>query len=247
MAKSLAERFAAKIGQSPTGCWPWLGFVDKVGYGRIRSEGGRSGESAYAHRVSYALHVAPIPEGTEIDHLCGVRSCVNPEHLEAVSHTENVQRGAAALATRTGRCSRGHDISVHGYFRNGRYHHCNECRRLRRAGVAPATEREAQKTIIDLARTLGWRVAHFRPAVTSKGWRTPVEADGAGFPDLVLVRDRVIFAELKREGESPRPNQVEWLNALSRAGAEVYVWTLADYDEIASILSRRVPRPESAS
>ena len=103
-------------------------------------------------------------------------------------------------------------------------------------------ERDAQRTIIELARTLGWRVAHFRPAETKKGWRTPVEADGAGFPDLVLTRDRVIFAELKREGKSPRQDQVEWLNGLAKAGAEVYVWTLADYDEIVRVLSQRVPR-----
>lgn len=108
-------------------------------------------------------------------------------------------------------------------------------------------ERDAQATILDLARALGWRVAHFRPARTEKGWRTPVAADGKGFPDLVLVRDRVIFAELKREGELPRPDQIEWLNALERAGAEVYVWTLADYDEVVRILSLRVPRPKAAA
>lgn len=105
-------------------------------------------------------------------------------------------------------------------------------------------ERDTQRTILDLAHTLGWRVAHFRPARTDKGWRTPVAADGKGFPDLVLVRERVIFAELKREGESPKPDQVEWLNALSRGGAEVYIWTLADYDDITRILSQRVPHVE---
>ena len=108
-------------------------------------------------------------------------------------------------------------------------------------------ERDVQETIIDLAHAFGWRVAHFRPAETKKGWRTPVSADGKGFPDLVLVRDRVIFAELKREGESPRADQVEWLNDLARVGAEVYVWTLADFDEIASILSLVVPRAERES
>lgn len=108
-------------------------------------------------------------------------------------------------------------------------------------------ERDVQATIIDLAHAYGWRVAHFRPARTDKGWRTPVSADGKGFPDLVLVRDRVIFVELKREGEHPRPDQVEWLNGLSRAGAEVYVWTLADFDEAASILSPVVPRPQKES
>ena len=46
------------------------------------------------------------------------------------------------------------------------------------------SERELQDAVIQLARLLGWRVAHFRPAMTTRGWRTPVSADGAGFPDL---------------------------------------------------------------
>lgn len=97
-------------------------------------------------------------------------------------------------------------------------------------------ERDVQESIIHLAHAFGWRVAHFRPARTDQGWRTAVAADGAGFPDLVLVRDRVIFAEVKRGGQHPRPHQVEWLNGLSSAGAEVYVWTLSDWDEIVEIL-----------
>lgn len=47
------------------------------------------------------------------------------------------------------------------------------------------SEAELQSAVIELARTLGYRVAHFRAARTAQGWRTPVEADGAGFPDLV--------------------------------------------------------------
>lgn len=101
----------------------------------------------------------------------------------------------------------------------------------------PLLEKQAQSMIVDLARLLGWRVYHTFDSRKSQ----------AGFPDLVLVRDRVIYAEIKRAGQKPRPSQVEWLNALSCAGAEVYVWTEADYDEVASILSHRVPRPEEAA
>jgi len=93
-------------------------------------------------------------------------------------------------------------------------------------------EKDVQSAILDIARLLGWRAYHTFDSRKSQ----------AGFPDLVLVRERVIFAEIKREGERPRPSQVEWLNSLARAGAEVYVWTEADYDEVASILSRRVPQ-----
>jgi hypothetical protein len=99
---------------------------------------------------------------------------------------------------------------------------------------AGVTERELQKGVIDCARLFGWRVAHFRPAQTARGWRTPVEADGAGFPDLVLVRhDRLIFAELKGDGGRLAAAQSEWLQALDVVGGtvEVYVWHPADWTD----------------
>lgn len=100
--------------------------------------------------------------------------------------------------------------------------------------MADILEKQVQAAIVDIARLLHWRVYHTFDSRKSD----------AGFPDLVLVRDRVIYAEVKRAGEKPRPSQVDWLNALRSAGAEVYVWTEADYDEIAFILSQRVPRAE---
>jgi hypothetical protein len=93
-------------------------------------------------------------------------------------------------------------------------------------------ERHFQEQVIDLARLYGWRVAHFRPAQTAKGWRTPVSADGKGFPDLVLVRDRVIFAELKGELGRLTSDQRNWVGNLDRAGAEVHVWRPIDLEEI---------------
>lgn len=103
--------------------------------------------------------------------------------------------------------------------------------------MADVLEKDVQSAILDIARLLHWRCYHTFDSRKSE----------AGFPDLVLVRERVIFAEVKRVGERPRPSQMEWLNDLARAGAEVYVWTESDYDEIASILSRRVPRAETGS
>lgn len=91
------------------------------------------------------------------------------------------------------------------------------------------TEAELQKGVIELARLCGWLVAHFRPALSKKGWRTPVAADGKGFPDLVLVRDRVAFVELKGEGGQLRLEQEKWLARLREAGAEVYLWTPVDW------------------
>ena len=86
-----------------------------------------------------------------------------------------------------------------------------------------------QKGVLDCARVFGWTVAHFRPAQTSQGWRTPVAADGKGFPDLVLVRERVLFRELKGNRGRIRPEQAVWLAVLRDAGADVAVWTPDDW------------------
>lgn len=78
-------------------------------------------------------------------------------------------------------------------------------------------ERHFQRQVIDLARLCGWRVAHFRPAQTVRGWRTPVEADGAGFPDLLMVRGNELLAlELKSAKGKATPEQEEWLAAFGQ-------------------------------
>lgn len=91
------------------------------------------------------------------------------------------------------------------------------------------TEAKLQEAIVDMARTLGWRVAHFGAARTDKGWRTPARYDGAGFPDLVLVRERVLFVELKGHRGVLRDEQSGWANALGRAGAEWHLWTPVEW------------------
>jgi hypothetical protein len=94
----------------------------------------------------------------------------------------------------------------------------------------PMTEAELQQAVIECARTLGWLVAHFRPAKTEKGWRTAVEADGAGFPDLVLVRgDSLLFIELKNEKRPLTLEQETWIQALRKVaetnpGLHGFVW-----------------------
>jgi hypothetical protein len=102
------------------------------------------------------------------------------------------------------------------------------------------SEKAWQATVLDAARRMGWRVAHFRTARTmSGGWSTPVHADGAGFPDLCLVRERVIFAELKAENGRLSQAQADWLGALGSAGADVHVWRPSDWDIVEATLGGR--------
>lgn len=99
-------------------------------------------------------------------------------------------------------------------------------------------ERGFQQAIIELAQLVGYRVAHFRPARTAQGWRTPVAADGAGFPDLVLVRERVLFVECKSERGRLTKDQEAWRDALLAAGAEWYEWRPNSWREIEETLTR---------
>jgi len=92
----------------PDGCWTWRGSGNGLGYGRLSVDG----KPTYAHRYAYTLFVAPIPSGKSIDHLCGNRSCVNPAHLEPVTHRENVRRGGGFPGTnaRKTHCHLGHAL-----------------------------------------------------------------------------------------------------------------------------------------
>lgn len=84
------------------GCWVWTGSGNGAGYGRISVGGHRR----YTHRFAYEAYVGPIPEGYDIDHLCRNPACCNPDHLEAVTHGENVARGNRGARELV--CKRGH-------------------------------------------------------------------------------------------------------------------------------------------
>lgn len=95
----LASRFWARVdknGPIPElrpdlgPCWIWTGSVNHQGYGHITA--GRRG--FLVHRITYVWNIGPIESGLELDHLCRIHACVNPYHLEPVTHAENMRRSA---------------------------------------------------------------------------------------------------------------------------------------------------------
>lgn len=101
------------------------------------------------------------------------------------------------------------------------------------------TEAELQAAVIELAHACGWTVAHFRPARTEQGWRTPVAADGAGFPDLVLAHSErgVLFVELKADKGRLSIEQERWRDVLNDAGADWQCWRPSLWDHVVETLT----------
>lgn len=114
-------------------------------------------------------------------------------------------------------------------------------------GLEPMPEDVWQDQVLAVARQFRWRVAHFRPALTKHGWRTPVAADGKGFPDLLLVRDRVLAVELKADAGKLTADQQTWLDSFTTAGIETHVWRPADYEIVITTLRTRKPQEASAA
>ena len=101
----VAERLE-RLSQRDGDCLIWVGRIDRGGYGALKI----NGKYMKAHRASYVLAHGMIPEGLVIDHLCRVRACINPDHLEAVTGLENTRRGIRSNVRRT-TCNRGHDLT----------------------------------------------------------------------------------------------------------------------------------------
>ncbi len=104
------------------------------------------------------------------------------------------------------------------------------------------SEAQFQFQVLEAARLHGWHAAHFRRVRVQRRngsvyYETPVAADGTGWPDLVLVKHRVLFVELKTNVGRLRPEQVQWLDRLTAAGQTVLLWRPRDWDEVVRILS----------
>jgi hypothetical protein len=137
-----AERFAAKVVVAATGCHLWTGATDGEGRYGAFSDGRKV---VRAHRWAWEQVHGPVPTGMDIDHLCRRTLCVNPGHLELVTHRENVLRGqsfAAVNAAKT-HCKRGHPFTAENIRRTtdgGR-----QCLACARSEEGRAKQREATR------------------------------------------------------------------------------------------------------
>jgi hypothetical protein len=153
---SETERFWAKVEKTDT-CWIWRGTLGRGGYGTFHSAARRAaGEPSgvRAHRWSYEHVKGAIPEGLTIDHLCFVKLCVNPDHLEAVTSVENVRRYYRTITE----CPQGHPYTEANTLLKYGKRECREC------SMARARKRRAERAALKAtgaclcaAYPSGWR------------------------------------------------------------------------------------------
>lgn len=122
------------IPEPNSGCWLWTAYSPNGRYGAMNWGGRRK----LAHVIAYEIYRGPVAEGVELDHLCKNTFCVNPEHLEPVTHLENVRRNKFATATY---CKYGHayadgfEIYIRNDIHGKQYRRCLTCYRTRYPGT----------------------------------------------------------------------------------------------------------------
>jgi hypothetical protein len=127
--KKLPKRFTDKFTiNEETDCWEWQASKNVGGYGQFYYCGGPK----VAHKVAYELMVGKVPQGLQLDHLCRVRYCCNPRHLEVVTSGENTRRGDNWQRDKT-HCKHGHEFNnKNTYIRPGTTRRdCKKCKYLR--------------------------------------------------------------------------------------------------------------------
>lgn len=131
----LPASFWSKIEVLPDGCWQWIAATNADGYGIYWYKNA----SRYSHIVSYSVLVQPIAPGFELDHLCRLRPCAHPLHLEQVTHKENVRRGKLhEVQGGKMRCPQKHLYDAANTYVNSGRRFCRQCRADRDLAVRKA-------------------------------------------------------------------------------------------------------------
>lgn len=125
-----------------TGCWIWMGALSPKGYAKINGK--------IAHRSSYEAYIGPIPDGLQLDHVCRVRCCVNPHHLEPVTLQVNVARGEVGqYNARKTHCANSHEFTPENTGRTNGERYCRTCRNLARKDKRKAEGKLSRGTLIE--------------------------------------------------------------------------------------------------
>lgn len=162
-SNDVLARFWKKVNKdAPGGCWLWTASCVADGYGQFNKG---SKQMVRAHRFAYEACVGPIPDGLTLDHLCRVRGCVNPAHLEPVSMRVNIMRGqsSGAVNARKTHCIHGHEFTPENTqtSQSRGWRRCLTCFRVRDREAKKAARRrrwELEDTTPDLKGHLRFRV-----------------------------------------------------------------------------------------
>lgn len=132
--RTAIERLMPKLRHEDHGytspCWVFTGYVRPQGYAIISGVQAGKRRNFYVHRLTWEQFRGPIPEGLTIDHLCRVRHCCNPEHLDVVTQQVNVLRGNSLSARRARQthCRRGHPLVPGNLYHDPGHRICRTCK-----------------------------------------------------------------------------------------------------------------------
>jgi hypothetical protein len=155
MSKSLEERIWPKVNKNgkimpnmDSACWEWIGSKMSSGYGQIIIKENNKWRPRPAHVIVYEIMVGSIPKGLEPDHLCRNRACVNPSHIEPITHKKNVMRGTSPVVDQVKRthCPKGHPYDEENTLRRRGKRECYKCGAIRTLAYKSRMTPEELKT-----------------------------------------------------------------------------------------------------
>ena len=151
---SVEDRLRAGYEVTESGCWEWRRHIHKrSGYGQI----GVDKKVRYVHRVAWEIHRGPIPDGLDLDHLCRVRHCCNPDHLEPVTRSENILRGLVPTMNvererAKTHCPHGHAYAGPNLYVDKRgWRKCLTCHYSRHGRAAKNPSSKLPQLLVDIA------------------------------------------------------------------------------------------------